>query len=84
MAIIEQELDDFTRFARDRMNQGESDLTIDELFDLWRAENPSPELYSENVAAVNASIRDFQAGERGTVAGRHSDELRREFGMTDE
>ena len=56
---------------------------LDELFDLWRHENPSAELYSENVAAIAASIEDFKRGERGTPAGEHSAELRREFGLAD-
>lgn len=84
MATTEQELDSFTSYARQRIDSGQRDLTIDELFDQWRAENPSDEQYAENVAAINASIQDFKNGERGTIAGEHSTQLRREFGLTDE
>ena len=49
------------RPAPPRAGQGEASL--DELFDLWRHENPSDELYAENVAAIAASIEDFQRGE---------------------
>jgi hypothetical protein len=30
---------------------------------------------------VQASIEDFKNGERGTIAGEHSAQLRREFGL---
>lgn len=84
MTSAEQDLDRFTTYARQRIATGQPDLTIDELFDQWRAENPSDALYAESVAAINASIRDFKDGERGTVAGEHSAQLRRDFGMADE
>jgi hypothetical protein len=80
MSTTEQDIASFTNFALQKLESGRNDLTIDELFDQWRIENPSDELYAENVAAIQASIRDFKAGERGTVAGEHSAQLRREFG----
>src|SRR5687767_11721104 len=81
MATAEQELAAFTSYALQKIEAGERDLNIDELFDLWRAENPSDEQYAENVAAIQASIQDFKNGERGTLAGEHSSQLRREFGV---
>ena len=81
MATAEQELVSFTSYARQKIDSGQRDLSIDELFDQWRAENPSDEQYTENVAAIRASIQDFQNGERGTIAGEHSAQLRREFGV---
>ena len=36
------------------------------------ADEAFDELFAENVAAVQASIHDFKAGERGTIAGEHS------------
>jgi len=84
MATAEQDLNSFTSYARQRIVSGQRGLSIDELFDQWRAENPSDEQYAENVAAIQASIQDFKSGERGTVAGEHSAQLRREFGAVDE
>lgn len=84
MATTEEELRGFTEFARERLSNGGLDLSLDELFDLWRSENPSDELDAENVAAVNVAIRDFQNGDRGTPAGEHSDKLRREFDIESE
>jgi hypothetical protein len=81
MSTTEQDLNSFTQFALQQIQSGQS---IDELFDQWRAENPSDGLYAENVAAINASIADFNQGERGTLAGLDSAELRREFGVRGE
>lgn len=80
MSTTEHDIASFTNFALQKIESGESDITIDELFDKWRIENPSDELYAENVAAIQASIDDFKTGERGTLAGEHSAQLRREFG----
>lgn len=82
MSTAEQELTSFTNFARQRIEAGQRDLSIDELFDQWRAENPSDEQYAENVAAIQASIQDFKKNERGTIAREHSAQLRGEFGVT--
>jgi len=83
MATAQQELERFTQFVLHRLGAGEGQASLDELFDLWRHENPSDELYAENVAAIAASIGDFKRGERGTIAGEHSAELRRQFGSAD-
>ena len=72
MATVEQDLADFTNYARQRIEAGQPELSIDELFDQWRAEKPSGNQYAENVAAIQASIHDFKNGERGTPAGEHS------------
>lgn len=84
MATADQELDSFANYARQQIESGGRDVTLDELFDTWRAENPSDALRAENTAAINASLEDFDRGERGTLAGEHSDQLRRAFGMADE
>ena len=83
MATTKQQLESFTRFVQHRAGNGDAEASLDELFDLWRHENPSSEVYAQNVAAIAASIEDFKRGERGTIAGEHSAELRREFGLAD-
>ena len=84
MTTTEQDLQSFTLFVKEKIESGDQAVSIDELFDQWRLENPSDKLYAENVAAINASIRDFQQGERGTVAGEHSDGLRLKYGLPKE
>lgn len=82
MTTTQQELDSFTTYAKQRIESGSLGLSIDELFDQWRAENPSDEQYAENVAAIRASIDDFRNGDHGTMAGEHSAQLRRKFGAS--
>lgn len=83
MAAAQEELELFAQFVQHRLSSGEGEASLDELFDQWRAENPSDDLYAENVAAIAALIDDFKRGECGTVAGEHSAELRRRFGPAD-
>ena len=84
MSSTEQELERFAEYARERLDKGDVDLSIDELFDLWRAENPSNAADAENIAAIAASIEDFKNGDRGTLAGQLSRELRRDSGLPNE
>jgi hypothetical protein len=79
VVTTEEELDRFNEFARKQLSSKGAGLSLDELFDLWRIENPSSEQYAENVASINTAIRDFRNGDRGSPAGEHSDQLRREF-----
>jgi hypothetical protein len=81
MASAEQELQQFTEFVRNQIGAGETSASLEELFDRWRFTNLSAEDYANDVAAIAASIDDFKRGERGTIAGEHSDELRRKFGL---
>ena len=84
MAPAEQELVRFTEFVKRRLDADNSERSLTELFDLWVLENPSDADYAEDAAAINASIQDFLHGERGTPAGEHSEELRKEFGVPEE
>ena len=81
MSNAQNDLEAFAHFVQLRLAAGEADASLDELFDQWRHENPSDTQFNENVAAIAASIEDFRRGERGTIAGEHSAELRRQFGL---
>ena len=83
MSTIESDLKSFTQFVLQRSSD-EPELTLTELFDLWLLQNPTEEDYAENVAAINASINDFLQAERGTRAGVHSRQLRREFRINEQ
>ena len=83
MSTIESDLKSFTQFVL-QQSRDEPELTLTELFDLWLLQNPTEEDYAENVAAINASINDFLRGERGTRAGVHSRQLRREFRINEQ
>lgn len=81
MSTTLNDLERFTEFVHQYQASGRS---LPELFDLWILEDLAEDEHVENVAAVNASIRDFLNGKRGTPAGEHSKQLREEFGVGDE
>jgi hypothetical protein len=78
MATHEQ-VNDFANFALEKLNSGQADFSMDELYDMWRRENPDPADYAENVAAVQMAIDDLKAGDRGRPAGELTRELRKEL-----
>ncbi|MEX0818610.1 MAG: hypothetical protein WD070_03425 [Pirellulaceae bacterium] len=84
MATTEEDLRSFTEFVHERLNTVDRGLRLAELFDLWMIEHPDETAYAENVAAINGSIADFKNGERGTPAGEHSRQLRKELGIREE
>jgi hypothetical protein len=80
MSTTAQELESFTQFAKERLGVGDAEPSLDELFDLWRMENPSEATFTENLSAVAGAIDDFKNGDRGRPAGQLSQELREELG----
>jgi hypothetical protein len=76
MTTTAQELESFVQFAKTRLAAAEIEPSLDELFDLWRMENPSDADYVENIAAIAEAIQDYKGGDRGRPAGELSDELR--------
>ena len=81
MSTTERELESFTQFAKARLHGEEPEPSLDELFDLWRIENPSDADYAENLAAIASAIDDFRRGDRGRPAGELSRELREQLGI---
>ena len=70
-----QKLESFAQFAKTRLAAAEIEPSLDELFDLWRMENPSDTAYVENVAAIVEAIHDYEANDRGRPAGGLSQEF---------
>ncbi len=81
VATTAQKLESFTQFVKQRMDGEKAQPSLDELFDLWRMENPCDASYAENVAAIAGAIDDFKSGDRGRRTGELSRRLREEFGM---
>ena len=79
-----QELESFTQFARRRLAREGPEPSLDELFDLWRIENPSDVDDAENLAAIAGAIDDLRNGDRGRPAGELTRKLRNELGFSDE
>ena len=79
MSTAEQDIRDFAQFAEQQFSSGGAELTVDELFDMWRAANPPADELAHNVAAVKASLVDMETGDRGTPADEHLAILRSKF-----
>lgn len=61
-------VDDFHEFAVEHLENGGADLSVDELYSLWKHRNPTDDELAESVAAVKAAYADFEAGDRGEPA----------------
>lgn len=61
MASIEQDLDSFTQFARQKIASGETAASMDELFRQWRRQR----IAAEDAAAVLEAVEDLEKGDRG-------------------
>lgn len=84
MTMTAEQIDSFHRFATARLNDGGTDLSMDELYDEWRAQHPSPDELHENVLAVKAAIRDMENGDTGQDADEVIAEIRDELGLHNE
>ena len=62
MSNTTQQLDQFRQFALSRLSTSGCELSIDELYDEWRRENPAPEEMAQNEKAIAASLRDLDQG----------------------
>lgn len=73
------QIDSFYRFALLQIANGRASLSIDDLYELWRVENPLPEELAENIAAVNAALADMAAGDNGIPVDEHLARLRAKY-----
>jgi hypothetical protein len=58
-----QEVDSFYEFASSQILNGGVDLSMDEVYGLWRAEHPTPEELAASVAAVRTAYAQMEAGD---------------------
>jgi hypothetical protein len=79
MPVAQQDLDSFHRFAQQKLQNGGAE-SIEELFDLWRIENPSPDEQAEIHAIIRQGIADIKAG-RYRPADEVMVELRAKYGL---
>ncbi len=78
MNNVAQQLDQFQQFALTRLQSSRVELSIDELYDEWRRENPDPQDLERDARAIAASLRDFDQGNQG----RPVEDFVREFKST--
>ena len=76
MAVTQDQLDDFHRFASEKLNNGGANLSWDELFILWQSEHERDEIN----AAIREGLADVEAG-RHQPAREAMEDIRKEFGF---
>ncbi len=59
------ELSGFRDFLSQKLATGATQLSPEEVLDLWRADHPAADEYSNNVAAVKEALADMEAGDHG-------------------
>jgi predicted transcriptional regulator len=72
MAVTQDDLDNFHRFATERLSHGEADLTIDDLVIEWDSRRDRDEIN----AAIREGLADVDAG-RTRPANEVTEELRK-------
>lgn len=78
MAITKDDLDAFHQFAEAKLaSRGAESLY--ELVDIWEMAHATPELRAQNVAAVQAAIRDMENRDTGRPAENVLEGLRSEL-----
>lgn len=63
-----QQIDSFYQFATSQIDNGGGELSMDELYCLWRSKNPAPAELAASVAAVRAAYTEMEAGDTGRPA----------------
>jgi len=83
MSVTKEQLDSFHRFASEKLDNGGSDVSWQELFQLWQLENSTDEERAEVNAIIRQGDEDIAAG-RGRPADEVNDELRRKYNLSAE
>lgn len=65
-----QQTDRFHQFALEQIDNCGAELSIDELYQIWRTANPTERDLADSVAAVTAAYADFESGDSGEPARR--------------
>lgn len=68
------ELAEFHRFVGERLQAG-ARLSPEEVFEEWQLVHPDQELHEQNVRAIQAALREMEAGDRGIPADEHIKQL---------
>jgi hypothetical protein len=76
-----EELEEFYQFAKQRLQNGGSNQSLDDLFSEWRACNPTADQLEVDVRAVRASLRDMENDETGRPFEDFAAEFRRRNGI---
>lgn len=75
-ADTHSELERFQAFVVEKLTNGSSDLTPEQVLDLWRIENPTTDEHAANVDAIREAVADMEAGDHGRPYKEVLDEIR--------
>jgi hypothetical protein len=75
--VTEQQIDAFSQFAKSQIGSGASADSLVELLDQWLLENPP----QSDLLAIEASLRDMEAGETGKPFAEFAAEFRARNGL---
>lgn len=81
--VTKAQIDSFYSFASHQITNGGASLSIDDLYELWRVENPLPEELAESVSSVNAALADMEAGDTGMAVDEHLARLRSKYQLSE-
>jgi len=62
MASTQEQLESFHQFAQQRINVDPEALSMDELYLMWRTQNPDDVELAESLEALKRGMADAQAG----------------------
>jgi hypothetical protein len=79
MSTAHDDLAAFQQFALQKVNAGEAE-SLEELFDLWLIEHPTPEEQAEVHEAIRHGLADIEAG-RYRPANEVMQELRAKYNL---
>jgi hypothetical protein len=78
MSTTHDQLAAFQQFAVQKVNAGEAE-TLEEIFDLWRLEHPTPEEQAAIHEAIRQGLADIESG-RYRPTDEVMEELRAKYG----
>ena len=80
MSVTQQQIDSFHGFATEKLDNGGSNLSIDELYELRRLENPTQEEQADVHASIRRGLADVEA-DRYAPAEEVMSRLREKHGI---
>lgn len=78
-----EQLENFHQYASRQLEVGDSNLSMDELYELWRLENLPAEELAQSVGAIREALSDMEAGDHGLPVEDHLARLRAKYNILD-
>jgi hypothetical protein len=82
-SIPSNELRRFQVFLNEKLDSGHSDLRPEDVLNEWRDQNPDPDEFEEEVAAIQAALTDVANGDHGISFAEFDRDFRREHNIRD-